>query len=416
LKHIATNVDDNIAKMRAKATEQLKKPGFAMDRYFYRSHVTFENELTQIIYKSWLYAGHISQLNNSGDYFLFDVGEDSIILSKGSDNIIHGFHNVCRHRGARVAEQPQGNRKTFVCPYHGWVYNSDGSLKAARNMEIKEGFDASCYGLKNVQVNIFQGLIFINCDLEASAFLPQLENISRQLGAYALDNAQIAHTQTYTVEANWKLVLENYLECYHCATSHRSYAKRHTLRELEKDVEKLNKDMFERAESVTGVDGIGEEYSAIYKQAGNFGACVYASRYALYDGFDTGSKSGKAVAPLMGKFKGYDGGTADIQLGPLTFMLNYPDHCVLYRFIPRSITKTDMEVVWFVKGDAVKGKDYSKEEVIWLWHKTTMEDEYIILRNNAGINSHFFEPGPYHPEFEFLCIKFIDWYLSVLAQ
>ncbi|MFT4998349.1 MAG: phenylpropionate dioxygenase-like ring-hydroxylating dioxygenase large terminal subunit [Flavobacteriales bacterium] len=87
-------------------------------------------------------------IKKRGDYFLFDVGEDSIILSKGSDNIIHGFHNVCRHRGARVAEQPLGNLKTFVCPYHSWVYNSDSSLKAARNMEIKEGFDASCYGLK----------------------------------------------------------------------------------------------------------------------------------------------------------------------------------------------------------------------------------------------------------------------------
>lgn len=118
----------------------------------------------------------------------------------------------------------------------------------------------------------------------------------------------------------------------------------------------------------------------------------------------------------MGNFKGFDGGTADIQLGPLTFMLNYPDHCVLYRFTPSGITTTDMEVVWFVKGDAEEGKYYSKEDVIWLWHKTIMEDEYIILRNNAGVNSHFFEPGPYHPEFEFFGIEFIEWYLSVIAQ
>ena len=414
MKTIATNVNDTEAKMLQMVAAQQQKAGFAIDPYFYRSHVTYEKELTNILYKSWLYAGHVSQIKEVGDYFLFDLGEDSIIISRSDESTINGLLNICRHRGARVAEEPSGNRKTFVCPYHGWVYNVDGSLKAARNMEMKEGFDTSCYGLKKVQVSVFQGLIFVNCDLEAAAFSPSLENISTQLGAYELENAKIAHAQTYTVDANWKLVLENYLECYHCATSHRSYAKMHTLRDLEKNVEPINKAMLERAPVVTGVPGIEEEYSAIYQGAEHFGGCVNTSRYALYDGFQTGSEDGKPVAPLMGKIQGYDGGAGDFQFGPLSFMLNYPDHCVLYRFIPRGLTETDMEVVWFVNGDAEEGKDYSKDKVVWLWHNTTLEDEYIIKRNNAGVNSHFFEPGPYHPEFEATCIEFVKWYLNAL--
>jgi hypothetical protein len=188
------------------------------------------------------------------------------------------------------------------------------------------------------------------------------------------------------------------------------------LRELEKNVEPINKAMRARAAEVTGVPGIEDEYWSIYKGAKNFGACVYSSRYALYDDFLTGSEDGKPVAPLMGDIKGYDGGAGDFQFGPLTFMLNYPDYCVLYRFIPRGLTSTDMEVVWFVRGDAQEGQDYQKDAVTWLWHNTTLEDEYIISRNNEGVNSQFFDPGPYHPEFESICIEFIDWYLDALTH
>jgi Rieske 2Fe-2S family protein len=118
----------------------------------------------------------------------------------------------------------------------------------------------------------------------------------------------------------------------------------------------------------------------------------------------------------MGKFRDYDGGCGDFQFGIMTFMLNYPDHCVLYRFTPRGLTATDMEIVWFVRGDAEEGVDYDKDKVTWLWHNTTLEDEYIIRRNSEGMNSRFFEPGPYHPEFEFLCLEFVVWYLDTMGD
>ena len=116
MKFIATDVLDNREKMSAMASAQLKKPGFAIDPYFYRSHVTYEAELETIIFKSWLYAGHISQIARHGDYFLFDIGEDSIIVCRDNQGEIGAMHNICRHRGARVCEEPSGNRKAFICP------------------------------------------------------------------------------------------------------------------------------------------------------------------------------------------------------------------------------------------------------------------------------------------------------------
>ena len=416
MRSIATEPEDSPARLAEQVAAQRAKPGLAMDAYFYRSGLAYRRELDEILYRSWLYAGHVSQLPNPGDYFLFDLGEDSIILASGEDGTIHALMNVCRHRGSRLCQAAQGNRKAFACPYHGWVYNLDGSLKAARNMVTKTDFNPADYGLKKAQCLVFEGLIFINADPAAAAFDTALRRLAPALRPYDLAAAKVAHRQVYPVEANWKLVLENYLECYHCATAHRAYAKLHTLAELGEKVQRTNAAMRQRAEAQTGVPGITLDLYQAYGTAPAFGACIYTSRYALYDGFKTGSEGGKPVAPLMGAFKGYDGGTGDFQFGPLSFMLNYPDHCVLYRFIPRSRCDTDMEVVWFVRGDAEEGRDYDRDALIWLWHGTSVEDKHIIERNSEGVNSRFFEPGPYHPEHESACLDFVDWYLKAMER
>ena len=413
---IATEVDDSAQRLAERVAAQRAKPGFALDAYFYRSPRVYRKELDEILYKSWLYAGHVSQIPNPGDYFLFDLGEDSIIVARDRDGAVHALMNVCRHRGARVCEAAQGHCTSFVCPYHGWAYNLDGSLKAARAMEAKPGFEPQRYGLKTAQCTLFEGLIFVNADPQAADFEAALRTIEPALGPYGLPDAKIAHRQVYAVEANWKLVLENYQECYHCATAHRAYAKLHTLEKPDGQVEGINSAMLQRAERQTGVPGITHAHYQAYGASSGFGTCVYTSRYALYDGYRTGSEGGRPVAPLMGRFKGYDGGAGDFQIGPLAFMLNYPDHCVLYRFTPRRLTGTDMELVWFVRGDAEQGRDYDREAVTWLWDRTTREDEYIISRNSAGVHSRFFEPGPYHPEFESLCLDFVGWYLTAMES
>ena len=416
MKFIATDVADTPQRMQAMVQAQQQKTGFAIDQYFYRSHVSYAKELDAIIFKSWLYAGHVSEIPANGDYILFEVGEDSIIINRDHSGQVSAAFNICRHRGARVCDQAQGNRKTFVCPYHGWVYNSDGSLKAARHMDTADNFDKANYGLKKPRVEVFDGLVFINCDANANSFTPDMETIAPALAAYDLPHAKVAHQQTYRVDANWKLALENYLECYHCATSHRAYAALHTLKDLRRNVQSINDAMLARAEQITGIVGITTAVSQVYTQAQHFGGGAHSSRYALYEGYKTGSKNGEPVAPLMGNIKDYDGGAGDFQFGPLTFMLNYPDHCVLYRFTPRSLTSTDMSLVWFVRADAREGVDYDKAALTWLWHHTSLEDEFIIRRNSEGVNSRFFEPGPYNPEFEALPMDFIKWYLQALGQ
>ena len=118
----------------------------------------------------------------AGDYQLVEIGEDSIIVARTETGDIRAMHNICRHRGARVCEELSGNRKTYVCPYHGWVYNVDGSLKAARETHVMPDFDAAAHGLKPVKCVTYMGLVFINCDPNAGDLVASLENIREPLG------------------------------------------------------------------------------------------------------------------------------------------------------------------------------------------------------------------------------------------
>ena len=155
-------------------------------------------------------------------------------------------------------------------------------------MGMKEGFDKADYGLKKGPVVVvYQGLIFINCDQNAPDFLGPLSHLDRQLGAYDLPNAKVAHKKSYRVDANWKLVLENYLECYHCATSHRAYARLHTLKDLECNTREFVQAMLDRSDEVTGIDGMSADYYAIYNNAESFGGLfLHQSLWSLRWLFD----------------------------------------------------------------------------------------------------------------------------------
>lgn len=409
------DVEDSQQQLQRAVGAQLQQPDAGLPRYFYRSAVAYQRELDTIFFKSWLYAGHVSQIPENGDYFLYEIAEESVIVVRGDDGVVRALINTCRHRGSRVCEAASGHCKTFVCPYHGWVYGADGSLRAARHMEAMPAFRYEDHGLKQARVAVRFGLIFINFDPEAFDFNECLKEVDAQMAPYRLDTAKIAHRETYSVDANWKIALGNYLECYHCDTAHRAYSKIHTFKEREHVAAPLNRAMWARAAKETGVADIEKAVYRMFREAPGFGSCVYTSRYALFDGYKTGSRDGQPLAPLMGDFKGFDGGAGDYQFGPLTYMLNYPDHCVLFRYVPLGIGRTDMEIVWFVAGDAREGVDYDREALTWLWHVTTLEDKRIMTLNAAGVNSQFFEPGPQHPEFEDTPKRFLDWYLHALA-
>ena len=138
-------------------------------------------------------------------------------------------------------------------------------------------------------------------------------------------------------------------------------------------------------------------------------------RYALFDGYVTGSKNGKPIAPLIGDIKKFNAGASDISIGPVSFFLAYCDHVVGYVFTPTAQDKCQCDVYWMVHGDAIEGKDYDLENLTWLWDVTTKADERIVVNNQKGINSRKYQPGPFTKK-ESTEKRFIRWYLALLQD
>jgi phenylpropionate dioxygenase-like ring-hydroxylating dioxygenase large terminal subunit len=387
---------------------QSHTPGFALARGFYMEPSVFERDMERIFRRHWQCVGHISQIPEPGDFFTVDFEQEQIVLTRDEAGEVHAFLNTCRHRGARVCTAKSGNARYFVCPYHAWTYRLDGSLKGARHMP--PGFDPKAHGLKRLHVRVAEGLLFVSFAERPLDFKNATDMLRATTGPYGWAEAKVAHREMYQIAANWKLTIENYVECYHCAPAHPEYARTHALEQPLDRITKLNATMEERTRA------LGVEILDIGNQWQNSAAgheATHYSRYALYEGVQTGSADGALLAPLMGKFTQSDGGVTSIHIGGASFFACYADHGVIYRFIPRSCQSTDMEVIWLVRGDAVEGRDYDLDKLTWLWKVTTDEDKLIIEFTAAGVRSHYFKPGPCAP-MEYQELRFIRWYLDEL--
>ena len=361
----------------------------SLPRQFYTSETVYKMDIQHYWNHSWIWVGHINQIPNVGDFFLFDYGYESVIVARDKNDSVNAFLNVCRHRGSRVCIEKSGNTRVFVCPYHAWTYELNGSLRAAREME--DNFNTAEYSLKKVNLRIFHGLIFI-CVADNPPNIDEgLLQLEPLVEPFEFENLKIVHIANYKVAANWKLALENYMECYHCAPAHLEYSRSHSLKDPSSANIELKNCMLKKSMDV-GLSG--EELQINLLESNNVEMDFYFSRYPLFQGYKTGSKSGEKLAPLLGRLKDFDGGTSDIQIGILNNFLSYSDHVIGYRFIPRSLQITDIEVIWMVREDAEEGQDYNLEDLTWLWHCTSKDDERIIALNQKGVNSNHYVPGP----------------------
>jgi Rieske 2Fe-2S family protein len=397
-----------ISEQSARELAAACQPGYALPRAVYESERIFEAEIREIFLRSWLYVGHQSQIPRTGDYFLFEIAGESVIIVRRGPGEIVALLNVCRHRGSRVCLQPAGHESRLVCRYHGWTYALDGTLQAAAHMD--EGFDRQRHGLKRLQCCVFMGLVFINFADDPEPFALIQQDLAAHLQPYGLERTRIAHRQNYPINANWKLAVENYCECYHCAPAHPEYSVGHGRAVLPAEFATLLAEVMQKAAAV----GLTQEtVRRSWLAAGAIGVDRAFERYPLLRGHLTGSRDGQPVAPLLGDIKGYDGGATDLHLGPVTFGLAYCDHVVLYRFTPRALHQTDCEITWLVNEMAREGTDYDRGELIWLWDVTTVADKRIIENNQQGVHSRFYEPGPLS-QMEDFTRRFMEWYVEIM--
>ncbi len=386
-----------------------QKLGFSLEQAFYKDPEIYQTELSQIFSKHWLYAGHTSQIPNTGNYVTFEVGTESIIIVRAANGDIKAHINVCRHRGSRICLEPSGKTNMLTCPYHAWSYNLEGQLIAARNMPTD--FDRTSNGLHPAKVELIGGFIFI-CLNEAPLSLASLRSDLNDITElFGLGDMKLAEQKSYSVAANWKLAVENYQECYHCAPSHQEFARVHLMGKPP--------EVFEKAKNEYWLANQGnpkfKAFNRYFDLAESGQEGYQYDRNPLLSGALSGSSGGKAVAPLLGSLQTYDGGASELMIGPLSFFLIYDDHMLCYRFLPTSVDECVCQVCWFVNQSAVEGEDYNLEQLTWLWDLTTKADKTIITNNQKGLNSRYYQPGRLS-EMEAFQQSFLNWYIKALIS
>lgn len=399
-------VDARLAALRA-----ARRPGHALDRAFYTDPDIFAVDLERFVFRHWICAGHESRIGAPGEFFTMEIGRESVIIVRTADGRVNALLNVCRHRGSRLCEGRSGRIAAgrLTCPYHAWTYDLDGRLLAARQMG--EDIDTAALGLRRLAVEVAEGLVFVSFAAAPPDFSRAREVLAATAGVHGWGRARIAHSETYTIHANWKLAVENYMECYHCQPAHAEFARRHVYSRPAEQAVDAEAAARARSEALgIRIEDL-DEYASL---AAPGGESLSILRSALSEGHLTASPDGQGVSTLMGAFTGYDGSSTYFDVGPVSDFLAYADHGVMYRFIPRSAELTEMEVVWLVDREAIEGRDYDLERLTWLWRTTSVEDKKIIEMNAQGASSAFFVPGPYGRQ-EPYPGRFVDWYLESIS-
>lgn len=329
--------------------------------------------------RMWLCVGREEDLPDIGSYLTQAIGGERILVVRDEDRALRAFYNVCRHRGAQLVEEPCGRlRGAIGCPYHSWTYALDGRLLRAPRAEA--GFRLEDYPLTQARLETLGGFVFVNLDRNApalSAALADLPDLSR----YRLAELRRARAVEYTVAANWKVVAENYSECYHCALVH----------------PQLN-----RISDLTS--GLAQS-----------GASFNGGPMQLRDGFTTMSMSGATtLAPIPG-LSDADHRQVHYYLVYPNLMLGlHPQYVLVHRAWPLATDRTRVVCEWLFPQAGLAAPGFDPADIAAFWDLTNRQDWALCDRVQRGAASAGYLPGPYQPSER--CVHAFDkWYAEAIA-
>ncbi len=377
-----------------------RREGHSLPQSLYLEQRAFDFDMEAIYGQSWLMAAFECELPNPGSYLAMAVGNWPIIITRSRDGEIKAFHNSCRHRGSILCQPGSGSASRLVCPYHRWTYDLNGALLAAGRMP--DDFRREEHSLKPIAIDCVAGAIFI-CLAENP---PPFSDFAAQFAAYAapcnFKDAKLAASSVLVEYGNWKLVMENARECYHCATGHPELSKTFPVnmsRHFDSGEHARN------AAFAARMDSLGLAHHAIE------GDCWQIARFALNDGCVSISGDGQHLSKkLMCDLDGGDLGSMRWAIDPHIFAHATADHAFVFSCMPIGPAETHAVNKWFVHKDAVEGVDYHLDEMMDLWTRTNDQDKWLVENNQRGVASPAYRPGPYSPDAEMLARHFTDWY------
>nr|WP_163500660.1 aromatic ring-hydroxylating dioxygenase subunit alpha [Halomonas socia] len=406
-------LDDPLAGAREATSAMLaqRTPQFSLPQPFYNDARLFALDMQEIFEKEWLFAGMACEIPAKGNFITLEVGDNPLILVRGAEGAIHGFHNVCRHRGSRLCVKDKGKVAKLVCPYHQWTYELDGRLLFAGS-DMGEHFDLGQYGLKPIQVRTAGGFIFVSLAEQPPAIDDFLATLEHYLEPYDMANTKVAVESSIVEQANWKLVVENNRECYHCNGAHPELLN--TLLEFDDTDDPRATPAYKAQVARKQADWDAEQ---VPWQLKRFGKRNRLTRTPLLEGTVSMTMDGKpGCRKLMGRLQSPDMGSLRILHLPNSWNHFMGDHAVVFRVLPLGPQQTLVTTKWLVHADAVAGVDYDPEQLRKVWDATNDQDRRLAEENQRGINSRAYQPGPYSTTYEFGVIDFIDWYSERLQE
>src|SRR5438477_840082 len=394
--HYGTQRMNKVASVPAvfrKTADTFAAAAKTLPQQYFVSDEIFRQEQEQLFSKQWILVGHQSQIVRNGDYFVAEVNRESLIVIRDKNGRIHGFFNVCRHRGTRLKEDACGHASAIQCPYHAWTYGLDGRLIGAPHMDEVPGFDKADYSLNAVNLAVWEGFIFVNLADSGplTSILSQGERRTKVLSLedwFAPLNGKFSHWNMsilrpakrieYDVKANWKLMFENYSECYHCPGVHPRLQKVSPYDSAENDLRE------------------GPFLGGFMKI--NPGKSL--------------TMSGNACAAFVGKIENLQQ-VFYYSIFPNMLLSLHPEYVMVHQLWPKSPEGTLIVCDWFFHPDAFNRPDFKPDDAIEFWDMTNKQDWHVCELSQQGISSRAYEPGPYSSR-ESIPAAWDEYYLRIV--
>jgi Rieske 2Fe-2S family protein len=338
-----------------------------LPRAAYVDEKVFEWERDNFFGGGWMCVGRSEEVAAPGDQRAESVGPAGVLLVRGDDGVLRAFANFCRHRGHELLGCGASiNRRVIACPYHSWGYELSGELRAAKGFKGREGFDSAAFGLVSLPVREWHGLIFVDGSGRAPALEDALADIEPIVAPYEMERLRVAGRHEYETTANWKILTENYHECYHCPVIHPELCQ-------------------------VSPPSSGHNYPAS-------GAWV-GGTMDLREGMTTMSLDGTSNGVSL---RGLDaeGLRTVIYLNvfPNILISLHPDYVMVHRLTPLAANRTRIECTWAFAPEVVERADFDPAYAVDFWDITNRQDWQACESVQRGLTSEHALPGPLSPE------------------
>ncbi len=346
------------------------------DGRIYWDPAVLETELEQFFFRNWLCVGRAEEFAETGDFATRSVGGESILLTRDAAGTLRGYYNLCRHRGTRVVLEESGKgARSFICPYHAWSYDTNGRLIGAPHMKGQADFDRKEYGLHPIRVDTWGGFVWVNLEPAGPTLKQSLGPFFARFDRFPLAELRLGGRQVYEVEANWKIIVENFSECYHCAPVHPS------LNRLTPYLSGDNDASFRSPEG---------------------GRSMFSGGFMQFaQDFQSMTRSGYTTRPLL------PGMTAEDKkrvyyyvLFPNTFFSLHPDYLMIHHGWPTSPSHTRVENEFYFTPDAVDAPGFDPSDAIGLWDEINRQDWTVCELAQQGMRSRAWSGGRYSDQEE----------------